>query len=121
MINFAEVEETVKVLNQTFAENKISEKALEERLLQLIDVAEDDYYWMFGHRSGRWFRHDGEEWVLDDPKKAFSRGSDGAVESTSELAQNEGAEADWESIVLGIIIIMALGMVVYANSGYASL
>ena len=69
MINFGNVENSVRSLKKRVAANQIDDKVFEDRLLELIDIAEDGYYWMYGHESERWFRHDGQKWVPDDPDR----------------------------------------------------
>jgi len=108
MINFVNVEEKVKTLNQQFIDNEFSEKELEEQLLALIDQADDGYYWMFGHQTQHWYRHDGKRWIVDKPNAALELYIDG----------DEGEQQiDWNEIFLGIIFIVFLGMIIYLNTG----
>jgi len=71
MIDFVEVEKAVRELKRQLADGKIDQESFEARLVEMIDVAEDGYYWMFGHKSERWFRHNGEAWLPDTPGEIF--------------------------------------------------
>ncbi len=102
MINFAEVEKSVSQLTQQFAAGELNEKALEEKLLQLIDVAADGNYWMLGHRTGRWFRYDGQKWMPDNPPVA-------------PLEANYGM-LDWQEVFINLLVLLAIGGVVYFGS-----
>lgn len=125
MINFSEVKKSVVELKSQLTGGQIDEKTFEDRLLDLIDVASDGYYWMYGHESERWFRHDGEKWVPDDPSRLFD--SQATVES-SELndpspgvATEPGLTPDeysinWGWFIAGIIIIAVIGGLVYYSA-----
>ena len=114
MINFADVEKRVKTLNSDFAEGKITEQFLEERLLDLIDVAEDGHYWMLGHRTGRWFRHDGKKWTLNDPEIAFNEVTPGLIEDTQIPSQEE--EVGYDAILFTLLLIIFVGVIIYTGS-----
>ena len=125
MINFSEVEKSVKELKKQLAASEIDEQTLEDLLLDMIDVAEDDYYWMFGHESETWYRHDGEKWVPDDPGEIFvplSEVDAAEVNAPSgDLAPGQSLKAKWHSIKLGwfiisLIIIVLIGAIVYSSA-----
>jgi len=48
---------------------EISVSDLKESLKRLMIVDDQGHYWMIGGKSGRWYRHDGTQWVMDDPLK----------------------------------------------------
>jgi hypothetical protein len=111
MIDFTEVEKSVRNLNQQLNQGEIDEQTLEECLLDMIDMAEDGYYWMFGHETERWYRHDGEKWVLDYPGEMFVPLSD-----INEAESN--MQTKWQSVNLGwfivsLIVIVIIGGIVY--------
>lgn len=121
MINFTEVEHSVRELKKQLSAGQISEKAFEDCLLGMIDVAQDGYYWMFGHESEKWFRHDGEKWIPDDPGR-FMTTSPAAetplaphspIEQGSELAEDS---INWDWLVASIVVIIAIGWIVYSSS-----
>ncbi|MDM8518848.1 hypothetical protein QUF64_02280 [Anaerolineales bacterium HSG6] len=115
MINFADVEKQVKILNNNFAEGKIDEPLLEKRLLDLIDMAEDGHYWMLGHRSGRWFRHNGETWTLNDPEIVFNEITPGLIEDAKAPPPNSEEEMGYD-IIFTLILMIFVGMIIYTSS-----
>ena len=48
MIKFGEVQNSVKALKEQVAADQLDDKVFEDRLLELVDVAEDGYYWILG-------------------------------------------------------------------------
>ncbi len=40
---------------------------LKQALKKLMIVDEDGHYWMIGGKSGLWYRHDGTQWIQQDP------------------------------------------------------
>lgn len=121
MISFPEVEKSVRTLKKQLAAGQIDEKTFEEKLLQLIDVAEDGYYWMFGHESERWFRHDGTHWQPDDPGKLSSTVSNLNTPSpkphhNKQNPDPESISVDWDWLIASLVIILAIGWIVYTSS-----
>lgn len=106
MIDFREVEQQVKTLTQKVAANHLSEKALEEQLLQLVDVAEDGHYWMFGHRSHRWFRHDGQKWVVAHPSTV-------SADYPPPQSELDFTQLDWGEVLFSVLCLLAVGTIVY--------
>ena len=116
MINFVDVQKSVKDLKGQLAAGHIDEKTFEDRLLELIDVAEDGYYWMFGHESEKWFRHDGHQWLPDDPENIPQR-------SPSNTSVNPNIDWDLNDIpvntiwlVVSLAILGVIGGIVYITS-----
>jgi hypothetical protein len=98
MINFAKVERAVYDLKKQLGTGQIDPTTFETRLLELIDVADDGYYWMFGHKTETWYRHDGHHWVVDNPGELITR-----TNSRNKSQYHPGNEAtpDWSSIEWG--------------------
>ena len=46
MINFSEVEKSVRVLKKQTSNGDITDKVFEETLLTMIDMAQDGCYWI---------------------------------------------------------------------------
>ena len=114
MINFAEVERSVRELKKQLVRGEIDEESLEKRLVKMIDIADDGYYWMFGHQSGQWYRHDGSEWVLDNPGEMF------VPLSEIDVAE-DNLKTAWQSVSLGwfivsMVVIAVLGAIVYYSA-----
>ena len=110
MIDFTHVEQSVKKLKTQLAQQQIDEKTFEDRLLTLVDVAEDGYYWMFGHESERWYRHNGETWLPDDPRTVQTRlhkpDNPGPAPLLSE-------PLNWGWFIISLILLAAIGGLVY--------
>jgi hypothetical protein len=112
MINFLDVERSVQTLKKQLAAGEIDQAVFEARLMDMIDVAEDGYYWMFGHKTETWYRHDGQKWVVDSPGELITRPHHpGNSPHNPDTAGNpaptwESIEWDWflaSLILLGII------------------
>ena len=121
MIDFLEVQDSVKELKKQLTGGQIDEKSFEDHLLEMIDIAEDGYYWMYGHESEKWFRHDGKKWLPDDPAKVMTLRSEANAASAGHSATEPNTEsgehpvnAGW--LVTGIAIISAIGWIVYSSS-----
>ena len=113
MINFLQVEKSVEVLKNELAAGKLDEQTFESRLLELIDVAEDGYYWMLGHESGRWYRHDGQKWLPDHPGEMYV--------SLKEITPEETIIAKWRSVnplwlAISLLALVAIGAIVYYSA-----
>lgn len=109
MINYNEVEQSVHTLKKQFIEGQIDEKTFEDHLLEMVDVGNDGHYWMFGHESGKWYRHDGEMWLLAKPTD---------MEASAPHPTTD-AETNWYNIDIGwfiasLIVIGAIGAIIYS-------
>ncbi|MEW5959521.1 MAG: hypothetical protein AB1801_17490 [Chloroflexota bacterium] len=118
MINFAEVQHSVQELKNQLGTNQIDEKTFEDRLLDLIDMAEDGHYWMYGHQSERWFRHNGHKWVPDDPQRvlAMRSGPDAATSAGAVEPNEEAMNISWGWFMASLVIIFLIGAVVYSST-----
>lgn len=67
MINFSQVEQSVRDLKVQWQQGQLDAPTFEAQLLQLVGIGPDGYYWMFGHQSERWFRYDGQQWIPAAP------------------------------------------------------
>jgi hypothetical protein len=81
-------------------------------------VADDGYYWMFGHKTETWYRHDGHHWVVDNPGELITR-----TNSRNKSQYHPGNEAtpDWSSIewgwfIAGLIFIGVIAYLIYLSS-----
>lgn len=129
MINFTKVEYTVRDLKKQFAIGEIDQNTFQTHLMNLVDIAPDGYYWMFGHESEVWYRHDGQQWVQKDPGKLrMLESSESTSIADSHIAPNPSTLnaaqsnliADWQAIewgwfVTSIVVMGLIGWVVYAS------
>ncbi len=106
MINFAEVEQTVRALKKEVAAGQMEEEAFEAHLLELIDVAQDSYYWTFGYESEQWFRHTGQKWVPDDPTHLIP---------APPAPKTDNIPIQWDWLIAAIVLLTAIGWVVYLS------
>ena len=120
MINFSEIQNSVEVLKRQLAAGEIDEKTFEDRLLDMIDVAEDGYYWMFGHESGRWFRHNGEHWIPDDPSRLSSKPSQtdslASKPAPDQISEPEELPINSTWTVISLSLLVVLGGIIYFSS-----
>lgn len=130
MINFAKVEQSVRALKSQLAAGQINQQNFESQLMAMVDIAPDGYYWMFGHETGQWYQHDGQQWIPKDPGKLRmltpkeDNSSPGAnphnPHSRSESAEEPGLVAAWQSVawgpfVAGLIVLGIIGWLVYTS------
>ncbi len=118
MIDFTKVQNSVKALKDQLAANQIDEKTFEDRLLDLIDIAEDGHYWMFGHVSEQWFRHNGQTWVPDDPQKILtirSQPSDDPAAFNPVEPTAESQDFSWTWFMVSLVVIIIIGVIVYSS------
>lgn len=66
-MDFAEVEREVAKLRQELAAGRTTEKQFKARLKEMMVEDEQGNWWMVGYATGRWYRHDGTDWVREDP------------------------------------------------------
>jgi hypothetical protein len=66
-VNFAEVEREVAKLRQDLAAGRLTEERLKDRLRELMVEDTEGNWWMVGYETGEWYRHDGTDWVPDQP------------------------------------------------------
>ena len=104
------MEQTVRNLKQKFSQGELDQASFEAKLLGLIDLASDGHYWMFGHRTERWYRHNGTHWVASHPSPEISNLP---VEPNAS-----NALLDWDNIFTSLLIILIIGLVVYYASTY---
>lgn len=116
MINFGNVEDSVRNLKKQVVTNQIDEKVFEDRLLELIDIAEDGYYWMYGHESERWFRHDGQNWVPDDPERILALRAQSNFNADLGPDVVEEIPVNWTWITMSLATLAATGVIVYVSS-----
>lgn len=127
MIDFIYVEQAVKELKQQLVSGKLDEKTFEDRLLEMIDIAEDGHYWMFGHKSEQWFRHDGEKWVPENPYSRLARAARVKLYPQEPLpGSNDGqwshrpetadGNPGWGWFVASLILLAVIGVIVYNST-----
>ena len=105
MIDFVRVEAQVNRLKEQVAAGEIDEATFEARLLDLVDIGEDGYYWMYGHKSAQWYRHDGQKWHVASPPKLRSG----------------PAEVSWDTIdhvwfMVSLVVIAVVAAIVFSSA-----
>ena len=128
-MNFLYVEQSVRELKRQVSAGEIDQKTFKARLLELVDVGDDGYYWMFGHNSEIWYRHDGQQWVPDNPGEFLMtlENSNHSVKTVNHQSisylhvPQEAPEIDWASVDLGWFIaalafLIFIGLVIYMSA-----
>lgn len=64
---FSQAEQETARQRQKFAAGKLSQEALEAKLHELMVQDAGGTWWMVGSEGGRWYRHDGNNWVPGTP------------------------------------------------------
>lgn len=64
---FLQATERYQDLKARLNAGEITVSDLKQALKKLMIVDEKGRYWMIGGKSGRWYRHDGTQWIQDDP------------------------------------------------------
>jgi hypothetical protein len=120
MIDFGAVEQSVQELKAQLADGTIDEETFESRLLGLIGLAPDGYYWMLGHESGRWFWHDGTEWLRGNPseidKSLPQYGTLISYPPSPQMSEPEWASLNLGWFVISLMILAIIGGIVYNSS-----
>ena len=117
MIDFVEVEQSVKTLKKQVDIGNIDEASFKAHLMDMVDVAEDGYYWMYGPKSGQWYRHDGTKWLPDSPGELMV--TIPANEDLSDNASNQSSEFSWDLVdinwfFIGVVLLGVIFALVYA-------
>lgn len=132
MIDFSEVEQSVAQLNRQFLKGELDKSTFRGRLVEIIDLAEDGYYWMIGYQSGLWYRHDGTQWLVDNPDRLLpllpqqdglpdfrfadkSRPSSASLNSNHQPTANQANEVDWLWLIVGIVLLGVIIVLVYSS------
>jgi len=115
MIDFIKVEQSVTQLKNQLSTGEIDQRAFEKRLADLIDYAADGYYWMFGYKTGNWYRHDGQQWVPDNPGRLRELTPS---KNTSAANPGSGLAALWSSVnwgwfISGLIILGFIAAIIF--------
>ena len=111
MIDFLEVEQSVKILKKQVDTGNIDEASFKAHLMDMIDVADDGYYWMYGPKSEQWYRHDGTKWVPDSPGELMVALP--ADDDFSNGVTEQNTDFNWDSVDLNwfFIGVVLMGIV----------
>jgi hypothetical protein len=123
MIDFSKVEQSVRKLKRQVTAGEIDQKTFEARLVEMIDFAADGYYWMFGHDSERWYRHDGQQWVPREPGKLrlltpSQNGDqiDPLLPTVGENIISEWRSVNWGWFIVSLITLSLIAWIVYSST-----
>ncbi len=67
---FADVERQVKALRQQVQDGLLTEAQCKARMRELMVEDANGDWWMVGYETGKWYRHDGVDWVQANPPLA---------------------------------------------------
>ena len=115
MIDFAKVEESVKELKSQVDSGEIDQEAFESNLVDMIDYADDGYYWMFGYKTGNWYRHDGKDWIPDNPErlKKLSHNHDNAATSSPQSLADRWKTVSWGWFIAALIVLLLISWIIF--------
>jgi len=127
MINFDKVEQNVRKLKHQVAIGKIDPNTLKTRMMEMIDIAADGYYWMFGHETETWYQHDGQQWIAKDPgnlrllvsqdDNAFDNDvGTGQSSSPAPDLKSEWQSMNWVWFIISLIVIGLIAWLVFNSS-----
>lgn len=68
--SFAEVAQKVETLRQQVAAGTLTAQEGQARMRDLMVEDAGGNWWMVGYETGKWYRHDGTDWVEADPPGA---------------------------------------------------
>lgn len=116
MIDFVEVEKSVRALKQQVDTGKLDRSVFEAKLLDMIDVAGDGYYWMFGHVTEQWYRHDGRAWIQDNPGELLAPISEKkhGREHHPNLSPPPPVDVGW--FFISLVLLAVIFGIVYASA-----
>ncbi len=118
MIDFSKVEQSVRKLKRQVTAGEIDQETFEARLVAMIDFAADGYYWMFGHDSERWYRHDGKKWIPRAPGDLRKLTPSGNGDHDEPLLPPVGETlvSRWRSVNWGwfIVSLVTLSLIAWA-------
>ncbi|HDP93838.1 MAG TPA: hypothetical protein ENN40_00575 [Candidatus Aminicenantes bacterium] len=75
---------------------EITVNDLKQALKKLMIVDSEGRYWMIGGKSGRWYRHDGTQWIQDDPHQVTEE--DGGWQAQLDADANMQEDLRRESV-----------------------
>lgn len=68
--SFVEVAQEVERLRQQVGAGTLTAEEGQARMRDLMVEDADGNWWMVGYETGKWYRHDGTDWVEADPPGA---------------------------------------------------
>ncbi len=107
-MDFGQVEERVAKLRQSLTAGQMTEEQFKFQLREMMVEDEDGNWWMVGYETGKWYRHDGTDWVrADPPRRAVSKSaSKSATSAQPQPHRFKGAAV----FVLGLIVTGVVGL-----------
>ncbi len=108
-MEFARVEKEIADLRQELTAGRLTEEQFKTRLREMMVEDTDGNWWMVGYETGEWYRHDGTDWVRDDPPGRAVR------QATPKPAVQPAASAEPQSNPFRGIVVFVLceiGMII---------
>lgn len=68
---FKETEDRYKELKNKLTSGEITTDQMKSELMRLMVQDETGKYWMLGGKTGRWYLHNGSQWIESDPYERF--------------------------------------------------
>jgi hypothetical protein len=113
-MDFKQAEDRFKQLKAQFVAGSLSETEFKSQLEELMIQDELGDWWMIGHETERWHRHDGTNWVQADPPDRLPQISTSVVPATAQTTTTPASRRSFFSLtVVAILICLTLSI-----SGY---
>lgn len=115
MIDFVKVEQSVKQLKNQVHSGELDQQTFETRLVEMIDYAADGHYWMFGYKTQHWYRHDGQQWVPDDPGRLrkLTPSKNASISKPQQSLTDTWASVNWGWFIASLIVLMLIAGIIY--------
>ena len=110
MIDFATIETSVNELKAQFDAGNIDSEIFEKRLMAMVGLANDGHYWMFGHESKKWFRHDGQRWVPETPQADLLQ-----AQTHPDVVEVTWLKVNFGWFITSLVTLVTIGAIVYAS------
>ncbi len=119
MIDFTQVEHSVKELKRQVSRGTIDQQTFETQMMAMVNYAADGHYWMLGYKSERWYWHDGIQWLPGDPDQL--RLLNPTYKDPLSLYPPQSLtlawrEVDWGWFIAGLILFGFIAVFVYTSS-----
>jgi hypothetical protein len=111
-MNFAEVERVVAKLRQDVTAGRLSEEQFKARLREMMVEDEGGNWWMVGYETGEWYRHDGADWVPDQPPGRAALGATPQPVAQTIVPTKPEPRRFWGIVVLllGLVVTLCVGL-----------
>jgi hypothetical protein len=111
-MNFTEVEREVARLRQDVAAGCLTEVQFKAHLREMMVEDEEGNWWMVGYETGEWYRHDGTDWVPNQPPGRAALGATPQPVAQTIVPTKPEPRRFWGIVVLllGLVVTLCVGL-----------